>query len=196
VSFGALYNVKMSTLQSISDVLQFWFEELSHEERFNGGEKIDKKITEQFSTTHAAVAAGEWWKERTNAESYLAEIIVLDQFSRNIFRGNARAFAYDGQALTLAQHAVAAGFDTALPAEQRLFMYMPFMHAESRPMHQEAVVLFEALGDDEALKYEHIHKDIIDQFGRYPHRNEVLGRESTTAEIEYLQNNHEAFFNV
>ncbi len=178
------------------DVLQFWFEELSHEERFNGSDEIDTTIRERFADIHRAVAAGEWWKERTNAEAYLAEIIVLDQFSRNIYRGSGQAFAYDGQALTLAQHAVAVGFDTALPAEQQLFVYLPFMHSESRVMHEEAVVLFKALGDEEALKYEHIHKDIIDQFGRYPHRNAVLGRESTPEEIAYLENNHEAFFNV
>jgi uncharacterized protein (DUF924 family) len=98
--------------------------------------------------------------------------------------------------LTLAQHAIAAGFDNALSKEQRLFLYLPFMHSESRSIHEEAVILFKALGNEASLKYEHIHKDIIDQFGRYPHRNDVLGRESTPAEVAYLNTNHESFFNV
>jgi uncharacterized protein (DUF924 family) len=178
----------------LGEVLEFWFGELTMKEWFGGGAELDGRIRERFAEVHRAVAAGEYWKYRTSPESFLAEVIVLDQFSRNMFRGEARAYAYDGQALAIAQQAIMAGYDQELPPEQRAFLYLPFMHSESALMHVEAMRLFEALGSEEHLKYEKIHKDIIDRFGRYPHRNDVLGRESTEAEKEYLANNHEAFF--
>lgn len=178
----------------LGDVMEFWFEELSPKDWFAGGAELDQKIKDRFTDVHASVAAGEYWKYRTTPDSYLAEVIVLDQFSRNMFRGSSEAFAYDAQALTIAQQAIAAGLDTKLPVEERQFLYMPFMHSESKHIHIDALRLFESLGREENLKFEIIHKDIIDQFGRYPHRNEVLGRESTSAEIEYLANNQESFF--
>lgn len=177
-------------------VLAYWFGELSAPERFSGAPAIDAAIRDRFSDLHAAVAAGECWKHRTTARSALAEVIVLDQFSRHLFRGSAAAFAYDGQALFLAQQLIAVGFDRELSTEERLFAYLPFMHSESAQIHADAQSLFTALGDAEALKYEQIHKDIIDRFGRYPHRNAVLGRASTPEEVAYLANTHEAFFNV
>jgi len=178
----------------LQNVLAFWFEELTEEDWFTGGEDLDARIHARFAETHRAVAAGEHWQERSSARSYLAEILVLDQFSRNMFRGQAAAFAWDGQALTLAQHAVAAGYDTELSETERMFLYLPFMHSESRVIHEEALRLFEALGNASALHYERIHQDIIDRFGRYPHRNEQLGRESTPAEADYLRENEEDFF--
>jgi uncharacterized protein (DUF924 family) len=178
----------------LSAVLQFWFAELTPKQWFAGGEELDAEITKRFADIHTQVAAGECWMLRTDAYSYLAEIIVLDQFSRQVFRGSAQAFAYDGQALLLAQHAIAAGYDTALTDDERMFLYLPFMHSESKEIHEQALVLFASLGKPEALEYEQIHKDIIDQFGRYPHRNQTLGRESTASEIEYLENTEETFF--
>lgn len=178
----------------LGDVLEFWFEELGSDDWFSGGEQIDEKIKERFEGVHKAVAAGEYWKFRVTPDSYLAEVIVLDQFSRNLFRATPQAFTYDGQALTLAQQAIAAGFDTELPVQERMFLYMPFMHSESKLIHEQAVPLFESLGLEENIKFEKIHKDIVDQFGRYPHRNKTLGRESTPEEIEYLEQNNEAFF--
>mgnify|MGYP000848083764 CR=1 FL=1 len=178
----------------LGEVLRFWFEELTPEQWFAGGEELDQRIKERFSDIHAQVAAGEFWQYRTEPHSYLAEVIVLDQFSRQMFRGSAHAFAYDHMALALSQHAIAAGFDQKLDQAERQFLYMPFMHSESKLIHAAAVSLFESLGEPEVLKYEHIHKDIIDQFGRYPHRNETLGRESTAEETDYLTNNQEAFF--
>ena len=118
-----------------------------------------------------------------------AEIIVLDQFSRNLFRGSARAFAQDGMALALAQEAVAAGADQRMTDDQRYFTYMPYMHAESLVVHEEALRLFTALGHAEALRFEKAHRDVIERFGRYPARNAVLGRESTAEELSYLENN-------
>ena len=178
----------------LGGVLDFWFGELSEKDWFSGSEALDATIIERFAEVHQAVAAGEYWMYRTTGESMLAEVIVLDQFSRQLFRGSAQAFAYDGLALALAQQAIATGHDTDLTDEETMFLYMPFMHSESKEIHSEALVLFESLGMEEALKYEKIHKDIIDQFGRYPHRNKVLGRTSTPEEIEYLANNQEDFF--
>jgi len=178
----------------LGGVLEFWFEELGSEDWFAGGEQLDTQISKRFFDVHQAVAAGEYWKDRTSGEAYLAEVIVLDQFSRNMFRGTAKAFAYDGQALILAQQAIIAGVDTKLNTSQRQFLYMPFMHSESAVIHEEAAILFASLSNEEALQFEKIHKDIIDRFGRYPHRNQVLGRESTPEEKVYLENNHEAFF--
>lgn len=177
----------------LGEVLRFWFEELSQEDWFAGGEELDHKIKDRFSDIHGQVAAGEFWQYRTSAHSVLAEVIVLDQFSRQLFRGSAQAFAYDSMALTLAQQVIAAGFDQQLNVDERMFLYMPFMHSKSQAIHVAAVPLFESLGIEETLKYEHIHKDIIDQFGRYPHRNEQLGRESTPEEKEYLEKNQESF---
>lgn len=116
-----------------------------------------------------------------------AEIIVLDQLSRNIFRGDARSFAQDGMALVLAQEAVASGDHLRMTGDQRYFTYMPYMHAESLLVHDEALRLFEALGHREALRYEIAHRAVIERFGRYPSRNNVLGRPSTVEELEYLQ---------
>lgn len=179
---------------SLHSVLTFWFAELSPDEWFGGSPALDKKISERFSGVHAAVAAGECWQERTTPEAYLAEVIVLDQFSRNMFRGTAQMFAYDGQALVLAQQVVASGQDTQLSLAQRQFLYLPFMHSESPAIHEVAQRLFESIGNKEAIAYEKIHKKIIDQFGRYPHRNAVLGRAETTAEAEYLATTTENFF--
>lgn len=178
----------------LDSVLHFWFKKVSTRQRFMSSLKLDQEITAQFGDLHRAIAANEYWKFRSNPDSFLAEVIVLDQFSRNMFRGTAEAFAHDAQALTLAQQAILAGYDTELPAKRRHFLYMPFMHSESREIHVEAVKLFESLGMKEALKYEQVHKDIIDRFGRYPHRNAALGRENTPEEVEYLHTTKENFF--
>lgn len=179
----------------LQEVLTFWFTELAGEaDWFGGGQALDARIRDRFAATHRAVAAGEYWRERTTPHSYLAEVIVLDQFSRQMFRGQAAAFAWDGMALTLAQHAVAAGYDTKLTSDERLFLYLPYMHSESRVIQSAAVELFASLGHEKALAMAHTHQDIIERFGRYPHRNEQLGRESTPAEADYLRANDEEFF--
>lgn len=185
----------MELHKDLQNVLDFWFSELTPKDWYSGAKEVDEKIKERFSATHEKVAAGEYWRERVHPKAALAEIIVLDQFSRNLFRDSAQSFVYDGQALFLAQGVVATGDYTELftPAQTQ-FLYMPYMHSESKVIHAEALNLFEALGNEEALKYEKIHKDIIDRFGRYPHRNEVLGRKTTPEEAEYLANNQEDFF--
>lgn len=170
------------------DVIQFWFE-LKVEDWFGASPDLDARIKDHFGATHAAVASGETFGWRATADGRLAEIVVLDQFSRNIYRGSGKAFAFDGIALVLAQEAVSRGVDQELQGPRRTFLYMPYMHSESPIVHEEAMRLFTALGDENALKFERAHFDIIKQFGRYPRRNAPLGRESTPAELEYIAKN-------
>ncbi|MEO8628270.1 MAG: DUF924 family protein [Betaproteobacteria bacterium] len=168
-------------------VLQFWFDGAGEERWWAKDAAFDSVIAERFGALHARAAAGELWHWRTTAQGRLAEIIVLDQFSRNIFRGRAQSFAQDRSALILAQEAVYGSHDLGLPVAHRMFMYMPFMHSESAPIHAEALRLFALPGMADNLEYEHQHKAIIDRFGRYPHRNAILGRESTIEELAFLQ---------
>ena len=168
-------------------IIDFWFEELTPKDWFVGGQEIDQLIESRFGQVHQAAIQSELFEWRTSAEGRLAEIIVLDQFSRNIERNTAGAFAADSMALALAQEAVAGGYDQLLTPSQRSFLYMPYMHSESLVVHERAVELFEKNGLESNIDFEHKHKVIIERFGRYPHRNEILGRESTAEEIEFLQ---------
>ncbi|MBM3618544.1 MAG: DUF924 domain-containing protein [Alphaproteobacteria bacterium] len=176
----------MSNPYDYNPVLDFWFVESTPEDWFAVSTDFDALIHARFADVYAAAAAGELWKWRKKPEGRLAEIIVLDQFSRNLFRNDPRAFAHDTMALALAQEAVSIGADAFLPEARRHFLYMPYMHSESAAIHVEALRLFTLLGNDNALDYEHKHKVIIDRFGRYPHRNKVLGRESTAEEEAFL----------
>ena len=169
------------------EVIDFWFEELTPKDWFVGGQEIDNLIESRFGQVYQAAIQSELFEWRTSAEGRLAEIIVLDQFSRNIGRNTAGAFAADSMALALAQEAVAGGFDQLLTPSQRSFLYMPYMHSESLVVHEQAVELFEKNGLEGNIDFEHKHKVIIERFGRYPHRNEILGRKSTAEEIEFLQ---------
>lgn len=168
------------------EVIDFWFQTLNPRQWFAKDEALDKQIHNTFGRTLDAAAAGELWQWRTSARGRLAEIVVLDQFSRNIHRGSAQAFANDGQALVLAQEAVGHKADRYLDVAWRAFLYMPFMHSESLVVHDEALRLFDQPGLEDNLRFEQRHRDILVRFGRYPHRNEVLGRESTGEEIEFL----------
>ncbi len=168
------------------DVLHFWFDELDNKARFAKDEALDARMRQRFGAMLQAAAAGELWAWRSTAHGRLAEVIVLDQFSRNIWRGDPRSFAQDPQALVLAQELVAGGHDQALTPAQRAFGYMPFMHSESALVHQRAVELFSQPGLDNELAFELRHKAIIDRFGRYPHRNAILGRASTPNEEAFL----------
>ena len=120
-------------------------------------------------------------------------IIILDQFSRNLFRGAPLAFAQDPLALALAQEAVACEAHLQLSQDERIFFYMPYMHSESRVVHEVALTLFAEPGMEENYRYEQRHKQIVERFGRYPHRNAVLGRESTSEELEFLQQKGSSF---
>ncbi|MGE0786136.1 MAG: DUF924 family protein [Sandaracinaceae bacterium] len=164
------------------DVLAFWFDELTPKDWFTKNPELDARIRERFGSVHAAATKAELSSWRDTPEGRLAEIIVLDQLSRNIFRDRPEAFASDPLALALAQEAIRGGFDRQLPEERRGFLYMPYMHSESRRVHETALTLFSG----EGLEYERKHKAIIDRFGRYPHRNAVLGRPSTPEELAFL----------
>ncbi len=178
----------METLASAPrQVLRFWFEEATPEQHFGKDAAFDAEIRARFAGTHAAASRGELWPWRDTPDGRLAEIIVLDQFSRNLFRDDARAFACDGMALVLAQEAIRAGADRDMPAARRAFLYMPWMHSESRAIHVEAERLFRQPGLENNYRYELRHKAIIDRFGRYPHRNAVLGRTSTPEERAFLE---------
>ncbi|WOJ93376.1 DUF924 family protein [Congregibacter variabilis] len=174
-------------MKNATDILQFWFEEAGPRRWFKKSEAFDAVCKEQFLPTLVAASKGECWEWRKTPEGRCAEIIVLDQFSRNIFREDARSYAQDGMALALAQEAVASGDDQGMNDDQRYFTYMPYMHSESLAVHEQGMQIFETLGNTEALRYEKAHRDVIQRFGRYPSRNAVLGRHSTSEELEYLK---------
>lgn len=169
------------------DVLRFWFEELQPAQWFKKDPALDAEILRRFESLHGQAMRGELFTWRAAPEGRLAEILVLDQFSRNMYRNDGRAFASDPLALVLAQEAVRAGDDQMLPVGPRGFLYMPYMHSESPLIHEEAVRLFNQPGLENNLDFEYRHKVIIDRFGRYPHRNVLLGRTSTPEEIEFLK---------
>ena len=168
------------------EILHFWFVELTPKQHFVKDASLDAIIGNRFGMTLQAAARCELFAWRANAEGRLAEIIVLDQFSRNVYRDTPRAFAQDTLALVLAQELVACGGDLSLPLARRAFVYMPYMHSESALMHAQAVALFSQPGMENNLSFELRHKAIIDRFDRYPHRNAILGRASSAEELAFL----------
>ncbi|PTC05759.1 DUF924 domain-containing protein [Vibrio mediterranei] len=173
-------------MQTDKDVLDFWFGELTPADWFSGDEVLDDLIEQRFLSLHNKAVLGELYTWRKSPQGRLAEIIVLDQFSRNLYRGKPHSFLSDPMALVLAQEAVALGEDMKLSEEQRSFLYMPYMHSESLVVHEEAVRLFKQSGLENNLDFEYRHKVIIERFGRYPHRNKILGRQSSEEELEFL----------
>lgn len=179
---------------ALKEVLEFWFGELSEKDWFAKSDEVDAAIVERFGELHWGIVSGEYDESRSSGKDILAQVIVLDQFSRNMFRGSGESFAQDESALQLSQLAIDKGLDVDLTPEEKMFLYMPFMHSESKEIHAQAVPIFESLDMPSILGYEHSHKEIIDQFGRYPHRNEVLGRESTPEEVDYLASDEATSF--
>lgn len=169
-----------------SDIIHFWFEELSAQQHYAKDPALDANMRTRFGLTLEAAIRCELFAWRTSPEGRLAEILVLDQFSRNIFRDTPRAFAQDALALVLSQELVASGGDRDLPLSHRAFAYMPFMHSESPLIHEQALQLFSQPGLENNLDFEVQHKMIIDRFGRFPHRNHILGRASSAPEIAFL----------
>lgn len=168
------------------DIVYFWFTEIEEKKWWVKDPAFDAFLKRRFGAVHRAACAGELSSWRTDWCGRLAEIIVIDQFSRNIYRDSAKAFAWDGIALTLAQEAVRLGLDRQVPHHMLAFLYIPYMHSESAAIHEVAVKLFTAAKLESNIKFELAHKAIIDRFGRYPHRNAALGRKSTAAELEFL----------
>ena len=171
----------------IEEVLKFWFDDLSPDDWFESDEAVDSLIRERFRELHEALReqVPETW--RSSARGCLAAVIVLDQFSRNMYRGTAQAFAADGAALSLAKEAIMRGFDRELSIDERKFLYMPFEHSENPAEQARSVELFGTLESELDLDYARRHKEIIDRFGRFPHRNAVLGRTSSPEEIEFIK---------
>jgi uncharacterized protein (DUF924 family) len=178
---------------TFQDVIRFWFDETPEKKWFGTDPAFDRQIAERFPGLHSKACMGELFLWRDSFEGRLAEIIVLDQFSRNLFRQQARAFQQDAMALVLAQEAIRAGADKELPMKKRAFLYLPFMHSESLLIHDLAVELFSQPGLENNLEYEMMHKKIIERFGRYPHRNVILGRPSTHEEIQFLKEPNSSF---
>ena len=176
-----------SNQHSPTDILDFWFKEITPKQWWARSDEFDQLIAARYGALLDAAARCELHAWRATAAGRLAEIIVLDQFSRNIHRDLPAAFANDALALALAQTAVAIGADRELDSVQRAFLYMPYMHSESPMIHALAVELFSQPGMESNLDFELRHKAIIDRFGRYPHRNALLGRRFTAEEIEFLK---------
>ncbi|MFC3193713.1 DUF924 family protein [Marinicella sediminis] len=169
-------------------VIDFWFDELSARQWFTQDSDLDQIIGKRFGKLYQQAVQCELYGWRSTVEGRLAEIIVLDQFSRNMFRGQAAAFAFDPLAVALTQAAIDVGADQELVTQpaKLAFLYMPLMHSESSVIHQQAVKKFSQPGLEDNLAFEYRHKAIIDRFGRYPHRNAILGRESTPEEQQFL----------
>jgi len=168
-------------------VLQFWFHELTPAQWWKLDPALDQQIRDRFADLHHRASRAELFGWRGHPHGRLAEVIVLDQFSRNMHRGTALAFACDPLALALAQEAVAARADQGLSPDERAFLYMPYMHSESRAIHRVGEPLFKAGTAPNNHQFELRHQAIIERFGRYPHRNAVLGRVSSAEEIEFLK---------
>lgn len=167
------------------EVLNFWFVECEPADWFKKSEEFDANIRTRFLETYEAIVSGETSEWRQNAKGRLAEIIVLDQFSRNMFRDDAKAFAADALAVDIAKEALSDWDEFSI--QESSFVVMPFMHSESLAVHDWAAKWFDKPGLERRKKYELLHREIIERFGRYPHRNHVLGRTSTPEEEAFLQ---------
>lgn len=172
----------------IAEVLKFWFEECEPTDWFKGAH-LDELICKRFGDLVRSARKGqydEWGESANGANGSLALIILLDQFTRNIFRDSAEAFVADCKAREIARAAVDRGYDRNMTVDQRTFMYLPFEHSEDIVDQIYAVELFTEMGNERYLSYAVAHRKIIDRFGRFPHRNAVLGRANTPEEEEYL----------
>ncbi|WP_028771518.1 DUF924 family protein [Shewanella waksmanii] len=168
------------------DIIQFWFDEIDPKLWWVKDTAFDQQLSQRFGRLLEQAKKAELYHWRTTPQGRLAEIIVLDQFSRNIYRDTPGVFAADPMALTLAQEAVTQGADKELKPNQVPFLYMPYMHSESVKIHEIAMVLFSRDAAKGNLEFERRHKAIIDRFGRYPHRNHILNRPSTEDELVFL----------
>jgi uncharacterized protein (DUF924 family) len=177
----------------VDAVLRFWFTECGPRQWFARDDAFDATLRERFGALHARVVSGDEPVSAASPRRALAAIVVLDQFSRNLHRGSPEAFAGDERARALAEAALDRGFDAGLPAAQRMFAYLPFEHSEDLADQQRSVALFEAIGNPEWTRYARAHHDLVARFGRFPHRNAVLGRASTPPELEALAQPGNAF---
>lgn len=176
-----------------ASVLDFWFHQYNYADWFAVNPDFDQKIIQNFRELHNQAILGELASWRTTPQGALAEIIILDQFSRNMFRDDPRSYAYDLAALILSQQFIKHKFDQDVSDDYKHFAYLPFMHSESLDNQQQSFVLFRDLGKPQTLDYAHRHYDVIKKFGRFPHRNITLKRVSTPQELAYLQDHPNGF---
>jgi uncharacterized protein (DUF924 family) len=176
----------------VDDVLGFWFRELEETDWWKRNPVLDERIRRRFQALHERLAAS-GGSEPIGARAMLATVIVLDQFSRNLYRDSPRAFENDAVARALARRAVDTGLDAELAAAERLFLYLPFEHSEDRADQALSVELVSRLGREDWIRFAVAHQALIDRFGRFPHRNALLGRESTAEEIAAIQGPMGAF---
>ena len=176
-----------------SDIIDFWFAECSKARWFESTPEFDLEIEARFRGLYEDATAGELERWRDSADGCLALCLLLDQFPRNLFRGDARAFATDAMALDVASHALARGFDQALSPERRLFLYLPFEHSEDLAHQNRCVALIKDLDDPRLLDYAVRHQQIVERFGRFPHRNRILGRATTPEEAAFLEQPDSSF---
>ena len=167
------------------EIVSFW-RAAGPDRWFNKDETFDDEIRRRFLESHEAAAAGKSTDWEQSAQGALALLILLDQFPRNMFRGDARAFATDPLARAVAAGAIVRGFDSQVPAEMRGFFYLPFQHSEDLADQERSIAFYKAIGDVENLKWAELHADIIRRFGRFPHRNAVLDRTTTAEERAFL----------
>ena len=177
----------MTPSMTPEDVLAWWFAPETKAEWFAGGEAFDAAVRGRLGPLFARAARGELDGWAVEPCGLLALVILLDQVPRNIFRGTPRAFEGDARALALARLAVDRGLDRGFSVDERLFLYLPFEHAEDLADQERSVALFRALGDADYLDYAIRHLAVIERFGRFPHRNAILGRASTAAELAFLE---------
>ena len=168
-----------------NDVLSFW-RNAGYDKWFQRDDAFDAEFKRRFHDAHLAAARGEHEQWLDTADGALALLILLDQFPRNCFRGCAHSYATDGLARNYARRAIDAGFDLRVDAALRMFFYLPFEHSEAMADQDYSIELFGGIGDEELMKYAALHRDLIARFGRFPHRNAALGRESTQEELDYL----------
>jgi uncharacterized protein (DUF924 family) len=176
----------------VGEVIHFWFAELSEASWFAKREAIDAQIRGRFLALHERLVTHDGLGV-TAPRPILAAVIVLDQFSRNLFRGSPRAYSADSIARRLAKCAVEQGFDITMSKEERLFLYLPFEHSEDRGDQAFSLNLLKQLGKEDWTHVAVAHKEIIDRFGRFPHRNAVLNRVSTADEIAFLKDPNNSF---
>lgn len=168
------------------EVIHFWFDEIEPKAWWKKDKNFDQLICDRFGELHESAGRGDLASWRETALGRLAEVLVLDQFSRNIYRGKPESFAFDGLARKLASEAIDENAQLSLSSKEKAFLYMPFMHSEQIEHHHLAMKLFSEPGLESNLEFEKRHKAIIDRFGRYPHRNNILERESTEEEKAFL----------
>jgi uncharacterized protein (DUF924 family) len=171
----------------VGDVLRFWFDELGRKAWFVRDAAVDAQIRTRFLPLIEELATRPADEALASADRALATVIVLDQFPRNVFRGEARAFATDARALDVAKAAIARALDQGVPADRRVFLYLPFEHSEELADQERSIELTAALGDEEYARYAVLHRDVIARFGRFPHRNVALGRTPTLEELTFLK---------